>query len=64
LPPEATWIDVASFILRGLFKADFWLLLLVLTVTDTVWLLLPAAAVGSQVFWLLHLRRTVRRIHT
>ena len=63
LPETATWVDITSFVLRGLIKADFWLILLLLTLSDLVWLLLPAGAIGSQVFWLLYLRRSARRFH-
>ena len=64
LPATATWLDRLSFLLRGLIKADFWLLLLILTLSDLLWLLLPAAALGSHVFWLLYLRKTARSFHT
>ncbi len=37
--------------------------MLLLTLTDLVWLLLPAGAIGSQVFWLLYLRRSARRFY-
>lgn len=64
LPEDASRIDVAGFVLRGLIKADFWLIVSVLTAADAIWILLPAGAIGSQVFWLLYLRKTARRVHT
>jgi len=64
LGPRASWTDVAIFAFRGLARADFWLIVLALALADALWLLLPAAAVGSQVFWLLYLKKSVRRILT
>lgn len=64
LPDSATWLDKLSFVLRGLIKADFWLLLLILTLSDLLWLLLLTAALGSHVFWLLYLRKSAKRFHT
>lgn len=40
------------FAFRELARADFWLIVAVLTVLDVVWYLLPFAAVGAQVYWI------------
>lgn len=57
-------IDVVIFAFRGLARADFWLIVLGLAIAGWLWVLLPAAAVGSQVFWLLYFKKSVRRILT
>ncbi len=64
LDADAGWTDVAVFAFRGLARADFWLIVLALAVFGWVWVLLPAAAIGAQVFWLLYLKKSVRRILT
>ncbi|MEX2615472.1 MAG: CDP-alcohol phosphatidyltransferase family protein [Alphaproteobacteria bacterium] len=40
------------YVFRGLFRADFWLLVLVLEAFHITWLMLPVFAVGVQVYWL------------
>lgn len=40
---------------RELFRGDFCFIVLVLAVFDAAWLLLPAGAVGAQVYWLTRL---------
>ena len=40
------------FALRELTRADFCFIVLVLALFDVVWALLPAGAVGAQVYWL------------
>ena len=64
LDQDAGIIDIAIFAFRGLARADFWLIVLALSLAGWVWVLLPAAAIGSQVFWLLYLKKSVRRILT
>lgn len=64
LPANASNLDRLNFLLRGLIKADFWLLVLALSLFDGAWLLLPAAAIGSQIFWMLQFLESARRIHT
>lgn len=61
---QAGWTDVAIFAFRGLARADFWLIVLGLAFAGWLWILLPAAAIGSQVFWLLYFKKSVRRILT
>lgn len=43
--------DWLVYIFRELFRADFCFIVLLLAVFDAVWLLLPLAAVGAQVYW-------------
>lgn len=64
LDRDARPIDVVIFAFRGLARADFWLIVLGLAIAGWLWVLLPAAAIGSQVFWLLYFKRSVRRILT
>jgi hypothetical protein len=40
------------FAFRELTRADFCFIVLALVLFDVVWVLLPAAAVGAQVYWL------------
>lgn len=51
----ANWKEVLIFAFRELARADFWLLVLILILFDVLWLLLPAAAIGAQVYWILYL---------
>ena len=50
-----TRIEVALFIFRELCRADFWLLVLILTIFDLVWILLPVSAFGAQAYWITQL---------
>ena len=43
--------DWAVFVFRELFRADFCFIVLGLALFDLTWLLLPAGAVGTQVYW-------------
>ncbi len=60
--PSATgaWI---VYVFRELFRADFWLVLLVLTFFDLAWVLLPLGAVGAQVYWIMALAKEARDFH-
>lgn len=40
------------YIFRGLFRADFWLLIIVMELFHATWMLLPGFAVGVQVYWI------------
>lgn len=51
------WV-VFSF--RELARADFCFIVLVLAVFDALWILLPAGAVGAQVYWLTALTKRAR----
>ena len=64
LDGDAGWRDVAVFAFRGLARADFWLIVAGLALGGWLWVLLPAAAIGAQVFWLLYLSKSARRILT
>ncbi len=44
--------DWLVLIFRELFRADFCFIVLVLAVFDLTWLLLPAGAIGAQIYWL------------
>lgn len=48
--PE-TPLEWAVFVFRELTRADFWLIVLVLSIFDFTWVLLPAGAIGAQVYW-------------
>jgi phosphatidylglycerophosphate synthase len=41
------------FVFRELFRADFCFIVLGLSIIDQMWILLPAGAIGSQVYWLM-----------
>lgn len=45
--------DRFVFAFRELARADFCFLLLALTLLDLAWLLLPLAAVGAQLYWMM-----------
>ena len=53
----------AIFILRELSRADFCFIVLVLALFDQMWLLLPAAAIGAQVYWITQFVDGVREYH-
>jgi phosphatidylglycerophosphate synthase len=42
----------AIFFFRELSRADFCFLVIILALIDGLWLLLPAAAIGAQVYWM------------
>ena len=50
-----TWKQTLVFAFRELARADFWLLVIILTVFDCLWILLPATAIGAHVYWILYL---------
>jgi phosphatidylglycerophosphate synthase len=57
-PPLATptprgWKHQLVFFLRELARADFCFVVLFLAIFDLLWVLLPAAAIGAQVYWIL-----------
>ncbi|MBT4219986.1 MAG: CDP-alcohol phosphatidyltransferase family protein [Rhodospirillaceae bacterium] len=51
------------FAFRELSRSDFCFIVLALAAFDVVWLLIPAGAIGSQVYWLLQFVRGVREYH-
>ncbi|MEC8164609.1 MAG: hypothetical protein VX079_08605, partial [Pseudomonadota bacterium] len=56
-------IPLLVFIFRELFRADFCFLLLLLAIFDVIWLILPAAAIGSQVYWMIAFYKESRNFH-
>lgn len=44
--------DWALYIFRELTRADFCFIVLVLAIFDVTWVLVPAGAIGSQVYWI------------
>lgn len=58
------WWDHAVYAMRELFKADFCFLILALAALDALWLLLPAAAIGAQVYWIPALFEKSRAYHS
>jgi phosphatidylglycerophosphate synthase len=51
------------FAFRELARADFCFLVLILAALDGLWLLLPAGAIGAQVYWMMSFVREARRYH-
>jgi phosphatidylglycerophosphate synthase len=51
------------FAFRELSRADFCFIVLVLALLDGAWILLPAGAVGAQVYWATLLIRRARQFH-
>jgi len=44
--------DKLIFAFRELARADFWLLVFLLALFGFVWILLPVAAIGAQIYWI------------
>ena len=61
--PE-TPLEWAVFVFRELTRADFWLIVLALSIFDFTWVLLPAGAIGAQVYWATQFIGGVREFHT
>ena len=59
----ANWKEWCVFALRELSRADFCFIVLVLTLFDVRWVLLPAGAVGAQVYWATQFIRRAREFH-
>ena len=53
----------AVFAFRELARADFYFIVLALALFDVVWVLLPAGAVGAQVYWLTRFLRGADDYH-
>jgi phosphatidylglycerophosphate synthase len=51
------------FAFRELARADFCFIVLALAAFDVVWVLLPAGAVGAQVYWMTALVKRAREYH-
>ncbi len=61
--PE-TPMEWAVFVFRELTRADFWLIVLALSVFDVTWVLLPAGAIGAQVYWAVQFIGCAREFYT
>ena len=61
--PLAGVRDWFLYVFRELCRADFCFLLLLLAAFDIAWVLLPAAAIGAQVYWLTGLSQAARQFH-
>jgi len=61
--PEST-IDWCIYIFHELSRTDFCIIVLMLALFDITWVLLPLAAVGAQVFWVIDLFDRARGYHT
>ncbi len=57
------WRRTLVHVFRELFRADFCFIVLILALFDLAWILLPAAAVGAQVYWLMQFSRAARGQH-
>ena len=56
-------ISLIIFVFRELFRADFCFLLLLLALLDVIWLILPAAAIGSQAYWMIAFYKKSQNFH-
>jgi len=52
------------YIFRELTRADFCFLVLALSAFDVLWVLLPAGAIGAQVYWGLLCFKSARKFHS
>ncbi len=59
----ATPLEWTAFIFRELMRADFCFIVLLMALFDSLWWLLPAAAIGAQVYWMLRMVRAASRFH-
>lgn len=50
-----------SFFIRELSRADFCFIIIALSLLDILWILLPAGAVGAQVYWILQFVKNARK---
>ena len=51
------------FAFRELTRADFCFIVLALALFDALWILLPAGAIGAQVYWLTAMVKRAREFH-
>jgi phosphatidylglycerophosphate synthase len=61
--PGASGMDKLVYVFRVLFDADFCIILPLFVLGDFLWLLLPAGAIGNQVFWAMAFYEGARRYH-
>ncbi len=57
------WIDRLGYVLRELARADFCFILLALALMGWSWALVPAGAIGAQVYWCAAFIKGVREHH-
>ena len=55
--------DWALYIFRELTRADFCFIVLALAVFDVAWILVPAGAIGSQVYWITQFAKGANDFH-
>ena len=55
--------DWVLYIFRELSRADFCFIVLALALFDVTWVLLPAGAIGSQVYWIMQFFQGARDFH-
>lgn len=63
LSGDVSWADKAVYVLRVLIDADFCFILPLFVVADLLTVLLPAAAIGNQVYWATAFYENARRYH-
>jgi phosphatidylglycerophosphate synthase len=54
------WTEYAVYVFRELTRADFCFIVFALAAFDLLWLLVPAGAVGAQVYWIAQFVRGAR----
>ena len=52
---DETMTQKIIYIFREIFRSDFCFIVILLTIIDYHWLLLPAAAIGTQIYWIMAL---------
>lgn len=57
------WREWVVFFLRELTRADFCFIVLALSLSGVTWVLLPAGAIGAQVYWAMLFIRGVAEFH-
>lgn len=63
VPEFKAWWDLLLFVFREIFRSDFCFLVLMLALADALWLLLPAGALGAQVYWMTAFIKRSRDYH-
>lgn len=61
--PPVTLGEWVLFAFRELTRADFCFIVLALGLVDALWVLLPAGAIGAQVYWMTALVKRAREFH-
>lgn len=60
---QSTIKELFVLVFRELSRADFCFILLILTILNYEWVLLPAAAIGAQVYWLTQFTGCAKKYH-